>query len=138
MLKPNVTGNKVSTFVREESHVICTNKSVKKILDNSCLLYGASFNGRRDFSRAFLQTDKKLPVEVSAPSNIVMFPLRSNVLGEKVWIAYHHVKDQRVISTGKMEILFTDNTTYQIDISKSSFSRQYNLAARLVNRKHYT
>ncbi|SEA68377.1 Competence transcription factor ComK [Thalassobacillus cyri] len=138
MLKPNVGENKVSTFIREESHVICTKKNVQKILDNSCLLYGASFNGRRDFARAFLHTDKKLPVEVSAPSRIVMFPLRSTSSGEKIWIAYHHAKDQRISSPGTMEILFTDNTSYQIDISQSSFSRQYNLAARLVNRKHYT
>ncbi|MFG6119240.1 MULTISPECIES: competence protein ComK [Thalassobacillus] len=137
MVKPNLQEGKLAALILEDSHVVCAKMSVQNILNNSCILYGSSFNGRRDFARAFLHTDKKLPIEVSSPSGIVMFPLRDNITGEQVWFNYHHVKDQRESAPGKMEILFSDNTTYTIDTSKASFNRQFILAARLVNRLHH-
>ncbi|MBM7551728.1 competence protein ComK [Thalassobacillus pellis] len=136
MLTPEYT-DEANTIIKEEGNSFLAKPCMKKILNDSCLVNGASFIGRMNFAKNCLMTDKKLPVGVIPHANVIMFPVGTGNIFHKVWLAYNHIIDFREISQGRMELLFTDQSTSTITISRHSFRRQYNLAAQLTLKHTY-
>ena len=49
-------------IIRETNRLINTNTKITKILDNSCIVYGSSFKGRKDFVNKVLDSKYKNPI----------------------------------------------------------------------------
>lgn len=54
---------------------------INTILDESCIYYGSSLNGRIKGSKNIIGSYYKLPVIVSERNNIVFFPLKKVIVG---------------------------------------------------------
>ena len=49
-------------IIRETNRLINTNTKITKILDNSCIVYGSSFKGRKEFVNKMLDSKYKNPI----------------------------------------------------------------------------
>lgn len=49
-------------IIRETNRLINTNAKITKILDNSCIVYGSSFKGRKEFVNKVLDSKYKNPI----------------------------------------------------------------------------
>ncbi len=49
-------------IIRETNRLINTNTKITKILDNSCIVYGSSFKGRKEFVNKVLDSKYKNPI----------------------------------------------------------------------------
>lgn len=49
-------------IIRETNRLINTNVKITKILDNSCIVYGSSFKGRKEFVNKVLDSKYKNPI----------------------------------------------------------------------------
>jgi|SRR5699024_7100180 len=116
------------TIIYEKDREIKSPFTATKILEESCIRYGASLKGRRATSKYLLNTNEKLPVAVDRDNGIYLFPTSALRSGDCVWLAYFHIKkikksdDKTYIKfKGGME-LFINASYYTIDKQKKNTS----------------
>src|SRR5699024_11593461 len=80
------------TIIYEKDREIKSPFTATKILEESCIRYGASLKGRRATSKYLLNTNEKLPVAVDRDNGIYLFPTSALRSGDCVWLAYFHIK----------------------------------------------
>ncbi|QGS69590.1 hypothetical protein CV093_18815 [Oceanobacillus sp. 143] len=81
-----------SVVIEADSQLYLTHKA-EDIINHSCIIYGATLEGRRGAVKKILKSMSKLPIAISSRNGIYMFPTASNKNKDCVWLAYHHIKD---------------------------------------------
>lgn len=110
-----------------EFHLAC---SWKKILNDSCLHYGSSFQGRLDGSKYLLDKGYKIPIVISEAKNIIFLPLMSQDDNNCVWISFKNV----VKYSGNQEetiVYFNNDNGIRVPISNYIFDSQFLKASKL-------
>ncbi|MDY7046468.1 MAG: competence protein ComK [Bacillota bacterium] len=103
----------------------------EQIINNSCLLYGSTLDGRRKAVKRILKSSSKLPVPIIPEKGVYMLPTASIKNKSCVWLAYHHIdtyekyKDQTYIK-------FFDGNDLLINISHNAFDMQYKRTSQLI------
>jgi competence protein ComK len=107
----------------------------EEILDNTCIKYGASLDGRRKSAKSLLRIFAKVPVPVIPQMGVYMIPTASAKSGDCVWISYYHIEfyEQR---DDKTYIYFTDGTGLYVHVSESVFDLQYKRTSQLIAADH--
>lgn len=77
--------------VYEGKDVLIVNQSSFKIISESCLFFGSSYEGRRHAVRNLLGVDMKIPIIIEESRNIVFFPTSSCVRNNSIWISYQNL-----------------------------------------------
>lgn len=107
--------------------------SSRKLLDNTCKMFGSSLLGRIESSKKWLGYDYKLPIMIDEIRNLVFFPTRSIDSNENIWISYNLIDEYKKIPSG-VELLLTNGNTMIISESFSVFENQYIRAFKLHRR----
>ncbi|CDE50701.1 comK family protein [Firmicutes bacterium CAG:460] len=101
---------------------------INTILDESCIYYGSSLNGRIKGSKNIIGSYYKLPVIVSERNNIVFFPLKKGNCWW--WINFNSVKYFEKTSNGVL-VSFKNELKKYISVSYTIFNNQMLKCSRL-------
>ena len=122
--------NYSSTKVIERSREFVVHKFWQDILQDSCLYYGASLQGRIEASRDILQKGYKVPIVVSELHKLVLFSLGKQTDCECMWISLKNICSYSV-EKGNIHFYFDSEKELIIRIGKETFEAQilkaYNL-----------
>ncbi|MEF2292916.1 competence protein [Virgibacillus dokdonensis] len=103
----------------------------EQILDNSCLIYGSSLEGRRLAVKDILDSSSKLPVPVIPDKGVFMMPTASVKNKNNVWLTYHHIYGFEENKSGTY-VTFFDGSGIQLDISMNTFDLQYKRTSQVI------
>ncbi len=101
---------------------------VKAILNQSCIYYGSSLDGRIKGTKGILNCKYKLPVIISEKNQIVLFPVKSD-LG-LIWFNFKNIKGFEKYGD-KVKIEFNNSTVKEFEISYAIFNNQMLKCSRL-------
>ena len=77
--------------VYEKGEILIVNKSSFKIIEDSCLYFGSSYDGRRFATKNLIGIDMKIPIIVEESRNIIFFPTSSCIRDNSIWISYQNL-----------------------------------------------
>ncbi|RDW22233.1 competence protein [Oceanobacillus arenosus] len=103
----------------------------EQIIDNSCILYGSTLDGRRGAVKDILKSTSKLPVPVSQMNGIYMFPTASTKNTECVWLSASHIRDY-FLHNDKTYIAFRDGTGIYVNASLSTVDSQFKRMCQVI------
>ena len=77
----------------EESGDFIVNKSVMKIIDESCKFFGSSYEGRFYGTKKMTGITHKSPIIVEESRKIIFFPTHSPRISKCIWISFNNIID---------------------------------------------
>ena len=117
-------------IIREDNKLLNINSNILKVLDNSCILYGSSYKGRRDYVNTMLNYKYKNPIYIN--DDLIFFLIgnfRSNefilINVDKVLVINKNINNIVIKLINDIEI--------NIDISINSL---YNLIIKCILLKN--
>lgn len=122
--------NNTKTKIYEDNNVIIVNKSAKKIVEENCLYYGSSYEGRRHSTEDLIGITYKSPIIIEETNNIIFFPTCSPRLKTCGWISLNNL-DNFVPYNDESQIFFRNNLSLNINVSTSVIENQILKASRL-------
>lgn len=126
------------TKIYEKDNVIIVNRSSKRIIEESCVMYGENFQNRKIHTENLTGMSYKSPISIGDKNNLVFFPTKSPRLKGCCWISldnldtYHPYNDDG-------QIFFKNNLSLYVNTSSHIIENQilksYRLDAILKNEK---
>lgn len=103
----------------------------EQIIENNCLIYGSTLEGRKAAVKDILKSSSKLPIPIAPERGLYMIPTASAKKMDCVWVAYHHIDfyEQR---DDKTYIAFTDGSGIYVNTSVSTFDMQYKRMSQVI------
>lgn len=101
------------------------------IMNYSCIVYGASLEGRRNAVELMLKTRIKLPIPVFPDHNVYMFPTASIRKKDCVWLSYYHIYDYEQ-RDDKTYIIFRDGSGLYVNASESTVDMQFKKTSQVI------
>ncbi|KGX86425.1 hypothetical protein N784_04540 [Pontibacillus litoralis JSM 072002] len=112
----------------EAERIIYCKKTSAQIVAESCNVYGASLQQRRDSMKHVLASRSKLPIAIDPKSCIFMFPTRSPRSIYCNWISFYQVHQCKDVGEGTM-FIFNDLSTVTVPATASSLRKQMHRTA---------
>ncbi len=103
----------------------------EQIIDNSCLVYGSTLEGRKGAVRDILKTSSKLPIPVIPEMGVYMIPTASTKNKSCVWVAYHHIHSYQSHDQCT-SIQFNDGSNLLAHTSLNTFDMQYKRTSQII------
>ena len=114
-----------SCKIIEKDRELIVNKNSFSVIEDSCLYYGASYQGRVDASNILISNSYKVPIVVENTNNLVFFPTISPNSNLCMWISidmiFNNVIDKK---TNSCKIIFKNNTEILTNLSSYSLENQ--------------
>lgn len=110
--------------------VSCT---TKKIVDNSCRMFGSSYNGRSDGAKTLLGGNYKAPIIISESNSIILFPTASPKSEKCCWISLNNIINYQK-KDNKTLINFNNNIQLELETSYFIIENQYYKATMLESK----
>ncbi|SHF76749.1 competence protein ComK [Ornithinibacillus halophilus] len=105
----------------------------EKLIDHSCIINGASLDGRRKFIKMIFNIKHKIPIPVDPQQGVFLFPTCSTKKEECTWISYFHMREYKQMGT-KTYITFHDDTGILVNNSINSIEMQDMRTSKIVAR----
>lgn len=118
------------SIVLEYEGELVVNKKSLFIIDQSCKYFGSSLKGRQAGTKEVSGITHKQPIAIDPTSGIYMFPTISPLKDECVWISHTYVKEVRASGEKGSTIVFKNNRTIDVGVSKGSLNNQINKTAQ--------
>lgn len=109
----------LKTIVLEEYSHFIVPVAPKRIIDESCRYYGASYEGRLEGIKRLMGITKKAPIAISAELGIFFFPLESPKNDTCVWLSHSHIEEIVQNEKRQTQILFTNGQSFTVAASKN-------------------
>lgn len=120
-----------NTNVKELNKIINFNGNIdKKILNDSCIYYGSSLQGRIKGSKFLLNGKYKLPIIISEKNKIIFFPIKDSLKNEVYWFNFNLIKDYKR-ENNLVRIIFSNDESLIISASFTIFNNQIYKCSRL-------
>ncbi|MFI3284976.1 MAG: competence protein ComK, partial [Erysipelotrichaceae bacterium] len=114
----------VTLYTTNESKII--HDSLVKILNQLCLQYGSTLDGRISFFKYWIKVHQKVPIVVSINHGLILMPLYSIHQKECILLNYTMIKKYRSINDCQSEVTFYDQTSITIDVNIRIIRKQMN------------
>ncbi|MGD6816660.1 competence protein ComK [Metabacillus sp. 84] len=121
----------VFTLIHEYDGKLEYKKAATAIIEDNCVFYGSSYEGRLRASGEILLRQKLLPVCVCEFNDIYMFPSMSPKSDQVIWLAVDHVKDVRSYKN-KSVVVFSNGETLFIPLLKEYITSKVGKTAQLA------
>ncbi|HLR61502.1 MAG TPA: competence protein ComK [Lentibacillus sp.] len=105
----------------------------EQIIDNTCILYGSTLQGRRDSAKDLLKVKSKVPVPVIPEKGVFMLPTCASKNKNNVWVSFYHIKSFERQGNGTY-VSFYDGTGLFINTSESTFDMQFKRTGQIIAR----
>lgn len=119
----------ISVFTGEyKSKIITTHgtyyskMTVHELLNNACIRFASTLEGRMQATRIFMKYPKKTPILID-PAEIGAFPTMSYQHLECVWLFNHYFEVEEV-DKGKCLVTFGNGMSVPVDVSKHVLLKQ--------------
>lgn len=123
--------------VIEDNGEIIVNENCFEIIENSCLYYGSSYNGRLEASSKIIKCSYKMPIIIDNSNNLVFFPTMGPYLDLCIWINIDKIYNID-IKNNILKINFKNNSFISTNMSLYSLENQmlksYNLLSIIKDR----
>ena len=107
-------------FICEEDNKLYLDSSILNIIDSSCLAYGSSYKGRKEYSKKCIRITSKIPIIIKEKPLLIFMPIGKL----NIWINFNKIAS--FDKCGKdVEITFINGITKIIKTSYFSFNNQY-------------
>ena len=107
----------------EESEELLVEKSSYDIINNSCMYFGSSYEGRFNGTKKLIGVSHKSPIIVEETTELIFFPTTSPRLHECAWIALKGIKSVKKEEL-KSVIVFESGFELDLNISHRSLNNQ--------------
>ncbi|WP_080846295.1 competence protein ComK [Cytobacillus gottheilii] len=125
-------GNLYSTVLLE-GDILQVRKSPRKILNETLENNKSSFQAAMQFSKIHFRNHNMLPIVICEFNNIVMFPVTSPYKETCQWLNPEHIKDYPSVDGRHTKVIFNDDTTLVVNLSRTCFEAKYHRALLLRN-----
>jgi len=106
------------------------NKTPMEIIEESCLYFGSSYDGRHTATKYLLGISYKSPIIIEESRNIIFFPTNSPRQQDCCWISLKNIIDYKRRHNNSI-IYFDNGKNIQLNISYGSLDNQVLRATRL-------
>ncbi|TMN21968.1 competence protein [Lentibacillus cibarius] len=103
----------------------------ERIIDNTCVLNGATLEGRRGSVKRLLNVCSKVPVPVIQEQGVYMLPTASSKKKDNVWLSFYHI-DYYEQRDDRTYVSFHDGTGLYVNTSRQTFDMQYKRTGELI------
>lgn len=115
--------SKTKSVVYEGNDCFILDKSVDKIMEQSCRYYGSTMEGRQRGASALTGITYKVPVIITEEHDIIFFPTTSPRLKECAWISLNNIK-RYYEKNNKLLLEFLNKEIIELSISKNVLKNQ--------------
>ena len=116
--------------VLEETTEYIVNKPSFEIIEDSCMYFGSTYQGRYDGTKKLLGMSYKLPIIIEESRNIIFFPTSSPRTKECIWVSLTHL-DNYLIDKNNTYISFKNGYKLKANVSIFALENQILRASRL-------
>ena len=133
-----VPNNEESSLVYEDDNRYIVKQKPFKIMEDSCIYFGSTYDGRKKGAKEILGADYKVPIVVEDSDNLIVFPTTSPQADDCVWISLKRVKKIEKIDNNTTKVIFDNNLELIVDCSYRTMENQLSRASRLdlILRNH--
>ena len=117
--------------VGETKKLLTIDRSLYKIIDESCKYYGSSLKGRISATKYLTGIVSKVPIIISEKKNFLIFPIFSERNEQGLWFVYNNIVSYRRVNK-YVEITFINNEKVIFLISFTIFHNQFLKSSRLL------
>lgn len=118
------------TKIYEDKNVIIVSKNSQKIIEENCVYYGSSYQGRKKGTVELTGVTHKSPILIEDSNSIIFFPTSSPRLKTCSWISLNNLETS--YSNGLSSILkFQNDLTIKLPVSGKIINNQILRATRL-------
>lgn len=100
------------------------------IINNSCMYYGSTFEGRCESAKRMLNGFYKLPIVIEESAPIVFFPISSPKHSKCIWISLQNIEKVSKCENGTL-VSFVGGHNFSFDRSREVIDNQIARATRL-------
>lgn len=115
------------TIVIEQGRELFINRPATTLIEDSCLYYGSTYDGRRQSVIERTNFKRKTPIPISIHSSIYAFPTHSPADKNCTWIFSNHIESLQSIKNAPnpiTQINLTKSKTLAIPVSPSTIQTQ--------------
>ena len=105
-IMPNETQ---SSLVYEDDERFLIHQSPFQIMEESCMYFGSTYEGRKESARSILGAEYKVPVIVEDTDNLIVFPTTSPKSDDCIWISLKRVKNFERIDNSNTTTTYKSN-----------------------------
>ena len=120
-----------SSLVYEDEDRFLIEQSPFQIMEESCMYFGSTYEGRKDSARSILGAEYKVPVIVEDTDNLIVFPTTSPKSDDCIWISLKRVKNFERIDNSNTKVIFDNNKEIIVPVSYRTLENQISRASRL-------
>ena len=133
-----VPNAEIGSLVYEDDERYVINQTPFSIMEDSCMYFGSTYEGRKQGAKKILNAEYKIPIIVEDSNNLIVFPTTSPYSDDCCWISLKRVKNIEKIDANNTKIIFDNNKEIIIDCSYRSLENQISRASRLdiILRNH--
>lgn len=110
------------TLIIDVNKVEVLNKSINKIINDSCNYYGSSLKGRKISAQNILNLKYKVPIVIDDKNNIIIIQLNSPRNRVSLYLVTNKVINYE-FNQNKLKILCSHNIIFNVKISKNTFEK---------------
>ena len=129
--------SKIYEFDRE----FLTNRISNDIINDSCLFFGSTLEGRREAVKNILGIDLKVPILVEDTRNIIFFPTANCIHKNAIWISYQNLLKYYKFDEFSTVLCFRNNKQITVDVRYNIIDNQVircmKLESLLNKRRQY-
>ena len=116
--------------VLEETTEYIVNKPSFEIIEDSCMYFGSTYQGRYDGTKKLLGMSYKLPIIIEESRNIIFFPTSSPRTKDCIWVALTHLNNY-LFDKNNAYISFKNGYKLKVNVSIFALENQILRASRL-------
>lgn len=121
----------VLEIVRSNGIQYVEEKRAVSFLNDWCLLYGSTYEGRRAACKLHLQIQQKVPILISEYTGDLMFPTRNVRSYDCIWINYRAVESCKG-NANACTITFLDDEKLMLDCDVRMLKRELTLCRKYL------
>ena len=120
-----------SSLVYEDEDRFLIEQSPFQTMEESCMYFGSTYEGRKESARSILGAEYKVPVIVEDTDNLIVFPTTSPKSDDCIWISLKRVKNFERIDNSNTKVIFDNNKEIIVPVSYRTLENQISRASRL-------
>lgn len=126
-----------TSLVFEDENRYVIHRSTSNIIEDSCLYFGSSLEGRKMGAKEILGAEYKVPIVIEESNNIIAFPTTSPYSPTCSWLSFNRILKIDRIDANNSKVIFDNNVEILVPCSFRILENQLSRAARLdlVTRK---
>ena len=133
-----IVPNEEKSVVYEDGERYIIDETPFNIMEESCLYFGSSYEGRKKGAKKILGAEYKVPIVIEDSDNLIIFPTTSPQSKDCAWISLKRVKNIEKVDCYNTKVIFDNDKEIIVDCSFRSLENQLSRASRLdlILRNH--